>query len=904
MLLTSYRNLPDFAPGATQRLRTAIDERNEALKEAQRAREEVATLAEELTGVEVSEAILSEAATIANLFQASGGYANEKRDLPRIQADADGLRGALDSHARALGLGDASLLEAARPTAAALADLRRLISEGRHKEAARNTWAGRLSQERKEFEAQRSARERQGIVVNPGPLREQFSALGKVGEQARRLKQLRVGLAVEWQELGEAAARLDPPVGDLELLAKAPTPGAGDIAQFAKAFEQAERDARDARQGQRSVEKEIAETRARLATLVAGGPLATSETIAQVRMARDQTWRSLRSFVLRLDDAPPDAERPLHVAEFERRSDQADRLADEAARDAERLAAHALETHRLDEGARLYALKLAEVESASARRQVIEQRWAALWKGVCAKPLPPQEMRAWTDRVGQLLKTRDKLVAREAAQSADEADLARIEPVLRALAAEAGVQLAAELDCARLAERVEHRLDEIAHAWDASRDLETRFGETRRRLEDAIKEEADATSGLADWRRRWDGSVAALGLEAGASIEAAEAALETWKNAVNDGENYRDRLRRVEGMRRDMEQFEARADGLVHRFAPDLTGVPAEGAARILNDRLIAQREREVRRADVSRRLQAARRANLEIQARAAEADRSIAALSADLPGGVDLVTLLAHDAERTRLLDALREHRRHLHDVSDGVDEAKLAAEMGGFDPDAAEARLNELERLDEDFGREENDCYAERDRRMRERAVLESGVGAEVAWQQRRNAEAELVEAARRWAVLKASSLLIGAALERRRAAQRDPMMTRAGEVFAMLTGNAFAGLDQSLGEDDAARIEARRAGGGRVPVPGLSDGERDQLYLALRLAYIEDYAARAEAPPFIGDDIFPSFDDPRTAHGLEALAAIGDRVQPILFTHHQHVVDAAQARLGDAADIIRIG
>ncbi len=46
---------------------------------------------------------------------------------------------------------------------------------------------------------------------------------------------------------------------------------------------------------------------------------------------------------------------------------------------------------------------------------------------------------------------------------------------------------------------------------------------------------------------------------------------------------------------------------------------------------------------------------------------------------------------------------------------------------------------------------------------------------------------------------------------------------------------------------------------------------MYFALRLAYIEDYAARAEAQPFIGDDIFPSFDDPRTAHGLEALAAI---------------------------------
>jgi chromosome segregation protein len=98
--------------------------------------------------------------------------------------------------------------------------------------------------------------------------------------------------------------------------------------------------------------------------------------------------------------------------------------------------------------------------------------------------------------------------------------------------------------------------------------------------------------------------------------------------------------------------------------------------------------------------------------------------------------------------------------------------------------------------------------------------------------------------------------------------------------------------------------RRGGERVLVAGLSEGTRDQLYLALRLAYIEDYASRAEAPPFVGDDIFASFDPARTGHGLEALAAIGDRVQPILFTHHAHVVEAAQERLGEAADIIRIG
>jgi chromosome segregation protein len=73
-----------------------------------------------------------------------------------------------------------------------------------------------------------------------------------------------------------------------------------------------------------------------------------------------------------------------------------------------------------------------------------------------------------------------------------------------------------------------------------------------------------------------------------------------------------------------------------------------------------------------------------------------------------------------------------------------------------------------------------------------------------------------------------------------------------------------------------------------------------LALRLAYLEDYAMRAEPPPFIGDDLFATFDEDRTAHGLAALAAIGDRVQPIVFTHHRHVAQIAQAS-GDAEVVV---
>jgi chromosome segregation protein len=86
-------------------------------------------------------------------------------------------------------------------------------------------------------------------------------------------------------------------------------------------------------------------------------------------------------------------------------------------------------------------------------------------------------------------------------------------------------------------------------------------------------------------------------------------------------------------------------------------------------------------------------------------------------------------------------------------------------------------------------------------------------------------------------------------------------------------------------------------------LSEGARDQLYLALRLAFLEDYAGRSEAPPFIGDDLFSSFDDSRVAAGLRTLEQASGAIQPIIFTHHAHIVGIAQEHLGERAQILRL-
>jgi uncharacterized protein YhaN len=902
--LASFGDMPVFAAGMMQDLQAALDDLRVGGEAAERARIEEERLTRDLANIEVDEAVLSDAAAIEELFQRSGGYKDAKRDLPAVQREADGFLAGLEHHVRSLGLPGIGSLDTARPTEARKSEARKLIKEGRDAEASANATAAQLSQAQKSQDEARIAREAQGGDLDPTPLREKYTALGKIAELARRVADNRIVLTKDALELADAAARLDPPVVDLEALARLPMPRPEDLAQFADAFEAASRAVRETARARGGVEKEIDETTGRLAQLAAGRPLATADRVAEARARRETAWRPLRAAIVGAPEAPPQASLATHVAEFERLKGEADRLTDDAIEDAARLAGHRLETQRLDEQTRRYALAQAAEARAAATFAQTEQSWRELWKQVCVHPRSPARMQEWSGRIEQFMKTRDKLAARRTELELKEAELARLEPALRALGLEAGLSEIEGLDCIRMAERFERRLEEIARAWVRSRDLETRFAETLRRLVEAKAESDAAAAVLGDWRRRWVVAVAALGLEADASIEGAETALEVWDKASNDGENHRNRMRRVAGIQRNMNDFETESHALIQRCAPTAADLPAEAAARLLNERLVAARTAQTKRHAAAELRETARRARDEAGARLGKAEDTMTTHAARLPTGSDVVALLARETERSRLAEALGRQRIRLADLADGVDEARLVEEMNAFDPDAATATLKELERRDEDLGQQEKDRYAERDRLQRKREEFESGIGAEAAVQQRRNAEAELVDAARRWAVLKAASVLLGGALEHHRAARRDPLMTRAGEVFSTLTGGAFAGLDQSFYDDDEAKLEACRANGERAPVAHLSDGACDQLYLALRLAYIEDYAERAEAPPFIGDDIFASFDEPRTGNGLEALAAIGDRIQPIVFTHHLHVLEEARARLGDVVDIIRIG
>ena len=167
----------------------------------------------------------------------------------------------------------------------------------------------------------------------------------------------------------------------------------------------------------------------------------------------------------------------------------------------------------------------------------------------------------------------------------------------------------------------------------------------------------------------------------------------------------------------------------------------------------------------------------------------------------------------------------------------------------------------------------------------------------QERERVLAQLRGEVQRYARLRLASAVLNGAMERYRQRHQGPVLGRASQLFGELTCGSFTRLEVDCDDEgEAVLVGVRPGAGNKIGVPGMSDGTRDQLYLALRLASLETWLQEHEPIPFVVDDILIKFDDERATAALKVLAELSRSTQVILFTHHPHIVDLAQRNSRD--------
>ena len=131
----------------------------------------------------------------------------------------------------------------------------------------------------------------------------------------------------------------------------------------------------------------------------------------------------------------------------------------------------------------------------------------------------------------------------------------------------------------------------------------------------------------------------------------------------------------------------------------------------------------------------------------------------------------------------------------------------------------------------------------------------------------------------------------LRRYRDANQGPIVGRASALFGQLTLGRYPRLEVGYDETDTPVLQCVDERGTRVVVEGLSDGARDQLYLALRLASLERFAERNEPMPLVLDDVLIHFDEQRARAALAVLADFSATAQVLFFTHSARLCELAR-------------
>jgi uncharacterized protein YhaN len=131
---------------------------------------------------------------------------------------------------------------------------------------------------------------------------------------------------------------------------------------------------------------------------------------------------------------------------------------------------------------------------------------------------------------------------------------------------------------------------------------------------------------------------------------------------------------------------------------------------------------------------------------------------------------------------------------------------------------------------------------------------------------------------------------AIERFEREHQPEMLQEIGRLFSKMTLGRYTGVRRKLDEKGTLLLESHDSS--HKEPHELSTGTREQLYLAMRLAYVHHYCRDTEPLPLVMDDVLVNFDDQRAKGTLEVLLDVGKQMQIIFMTCHQSMIDLITA------------
>lgn len=472
--LESLGTLPSVPKGFPAKLSVALSTLGAAIEKQVRGDADLKAAADSLADIMVDEVMLTRADEISRLFSETGAINKAREDLPRIQIELDDLAADIRELAARLGNSDPDTVQKGRPTDAAQALVQSLIDERTKIDGKAQTVADALSDEQVALEELERRKEDAKNPTDPGPLQDRYRAQMPVLKKLEKHEVDTAQIPMLVRSLAESARRLSPAIEDLDTLATVSLPGTETVARFRKTLDEIERRLDFEKGRLTDATQSVAQTEISLGKADVALPVPSPEAISAERQQRDHSWVLLRGTLFGGPSALTGAALGAAVSAFERQTAKADRLADEALRDRDRVAQHAAQQMQLADAQK----KMGEAETAV--REVEDEyhrqtgAWHAIWSDAGIVPLRPGEMASWLEYLHRLLQRREELETSRSSVNGTANEIKGIEPVLLQLMKDANLETATPFSTASGAALLQDRLRDMTDAWNQTRDVETR----------------------------------------------------------------------------------------------------------------------------------------------------------------------------------------------------------------------------------------------------------------------------------------------------------------------------------------------------------------------------------------------------------------------------------------------
>lgn len=884
-----------------QQERIKVQERqNQAETVEAQLEKDIENVRKEMGSIDLANSLLENQNEIDELFQSSGSYRKEMRDLPGIKSkNYSALEGAekiLKELKPELSLEKADTLKVSTAKHARITELGRkidpLVERLTSAENSKSTLEARMITFSEALS--KLAPERDSTL-----LEQSIENARKEGNLAKALLENETLVKQQENKITTEIERLGLWHGLPEELIKVALPTDETITHFESEFDKLHIDLAKMEKEESEQSLKIKNVKEQINILNAGGMVPGEEDLVSARDRRDGVWQlvveTLRTGKFnkdKLKEYDPEAEEIVDA--FEKVMKSCDDISDTLRSESDRVATMGTLHSQLENLEAGLKQTDSKIEGARSKAGEVDKRWKGVWTGLKIDALSPKEMRAWLRNCLKIVDLIENAAEMKMKTSQLEMTISHHAGVIGACLEVHGVaknKSKGEIDnVLGLAGNLLKTIEKNNMSRKSCESDIARMTEEIGKCDQLILQTREE---IKRWQEQWAENIRQLGLNEKSRPVEVDVVLDLTKSLFEKLDHSHELQGRIKAIEKNIVSFRMQAKQLCNILEVDFDDDKADKSITVVNHQLKAALQDATRlenlrksEKDIIARLSKQQETRKQETARLkAMCEEARCTDITELPGIEEKSSMMRRNKLK---LDELREM---LVQFSAGQGHDALIIEAEGVNPDSLPGDMeninNRLEELhvrksetDREIGSEETTLK-----------TMKGGLDAAELAEKAQGLLASITTESERYVVLRVAESILRMEIERYRKENQGPVLEEAGNIFRTITLNSFEGLVPDFGENDEQVLRGVRNGGEKIGVEAMSDGTCDQLYLALRLACIRHRLKSNEPVPIILDDILVNFDDERSASTLQILAELAKQTQVIFFTHHKHLMELAE-------------